>query len=105
MEAYLAEGQVFELGERFRIVDRGGPGGLYFEERSEDALGASKWDDAARYKGKTGTRVELPYGLVLELVRQWKASRGSVEAEAIDLRKLADVQNRSRQKRRRERVA
>ena len=105
MEAYLAEGQVFELGERYRIVDRAEPGGLYFEERSEDALGASKWDDAARYKGKTGTRVELPYGLVLELVRRWKASRGSVKTEVIDLAHLADLQTRSRQKRRREGAA
>lgn len=96
---------MFELGNRYRVVERGGPGGLYFEERSEDALGASKWDDAARYKGKSGTRLELPYGLVLELVRQWKASRVSVEAEVVDLRKLADMQERSRQKRRREGAA
>lgn len=102
---------ILEFGV-YRVVDFGEE--VYFEERTADALGNEKWDSALELRG---ARMTLPAGLIFGLLSlaerepetkpaedETGDSSAGTEAESagtID-RQLYDLQQRRRQKHRRE---
>ena len=96
--------RVICFGDQYRIVDREEPGGIYFEELSEDALGVRRWVDCST--SRRG-RTMLPAGLVLRMVRELGeiqrlqpiANGSGQHDDDLDEQRMADLQEQSRRKR------